>query len=190
MKLHEVHSTRQAVNTAVNLAEYWLQTPVVRSMPQNVDVVLTKACNLACTFCVDYETPGAKRILIENFEKIARQLLPTARLVSICSGGEPYLHKGLEELLRIVSRCRVATWVLSNGMLVTEPRVRTIVREGLITTHGFSVDGAKASTVEPLRVNAKLDVILDRIKMLLRVREEEGKREPRTIIRYVLMRSN
>src|SRR5919204_12996 len=80
-----VHTARQAVNTALNEAEFRLQRPTVRSMPQNVDIVLTKACNLACTFCVDYETPGAKRISLENFARVARQLFPTARLVSICS---------------------------------------------------------------------------------------------------------
>src|SRR5438045_1339245 len=110
-----VHSARQAVNTALNDVEFRLQRPVVRSMPQNVDIVLTKACNLACTFCVDYETPGAKRISLENFEKVARQLFPTARLVSMCSGGEPYLHKGLEDLLRIARRYQLETWVLCNG---------------------------------------------------------------------------
>src|SRR5438128_7126899 len=183
-------TARKALNTVLNEAELRLQSPVVRSFPQNVDIVLTKACNLACTFCVDYETPGAKRLSIENFAKVPRQLFPTARLVSICSGGEPYLHKGLEHLLRIARGYRIATWVLSNGMLLREDRVRAIVREGLITTHGFSVDGFRASTVESLRVNAKLDTILEKIRMVLRVREEERKREPRTIIRYALMRSN
>src|SRR5207244_12320306 len=142
-----VHTARQAVNTVFNEVEFRLQRPVVRSMPQTVDIVLTKACNLACTSCVDYETPGAKRISLENFEKVARQLFPTARLVSICSGGEPSLHKGLEDLLRIARRYRLETWVLSNGMLLKEDRVRTIVREGLITTHGFSVDGFRPATV-------------------------------------------
>jgi radical SAM protein with 4Fe4S-binding SPASM domain len=181
---------KQTVNTALNLAEARLQLPVVRSLPQNVDIVLTKACNLACTFCKDYETVGAKRVSVENFEKAARQLFPTARWVSICSGGEPYLHKGLEDLLRIARRYRVSSWVLSNGMLLKQDRIRTIIREGLITLHGFSVDGMKPATVEALRVNAKLDEILENIKMLLRVREEERKRKPGIVIRYALMRSN
>ncbi len=190
MKLREVHTAKQAVNTAMNLAEYWLQKPVVRSLPQNVDIVLTKACNLACTFCVDYETPGAKRLSIENFQKIGHQLFPTARLVSICSGGEPYLHKGLEDLLRFIKRYKVATWVLSNGMLVKEDRIRTIVREGLITMQGFSCDGFRPETVEAIRVGAKLDQVLDNIRMVLRVRDEEGKQYPQIVIRYALMRSN
>jgi MoaA/NifB/PqqE/SkfB family radical SAM enzyme len=159
-------------------------------MPQNVDVVLTKACNLACTFCVDYETLGAKRMSVQNFERIARQLFPTARMLSVCSGGEPYLHKGLEDVLRIAKRYKLYTWVLSNGMLIQEDRVRAIVREELVDLHGFSCDGFEAATVEAIRVNAKLDTILDNIRMLLRVREEEGRRVPAVVIRYALMRSN
>lgn len=188
--MRRINTVRQAVNAALNHAEYFLQRPTLRSMPQNVDVVLTKACNLACRFCIDYETVGAKRISVENFEKIARQLFPTARRLSICSGGEPYLHKGLEDLLRIAKRYKLNTWVLSNGMLLKEERMRTIIREGLIDLHGFSCDGFEARTVEAIRVNAELPVILDNIRMLLRVRKEEGKRAPGIVIRYALMRSN
>src|SRR2546422_10959729 len=146
---------------ALTVVEPRLQSHAPRSLPQNVDIVLTKACNLACTFCKDYETLGAKRVSLENFEKVARQLFPTARWLSICSGGEPYLHKGLEDLLRIARRYKLEAWVLSNGMLLKEDRVRTIVREGLITLHGFSVDGFDAPTVEAIRVGANLPTILE-----------------------------
>ena len=33
MKLHEVHTAGQAMNSAINVAEFWLQRPVVRSLP-------------------------------------------------------------------------------------------------------------------------------------------------------------
>ena len=73
-------TARQALNTGLNEVEFRLQSTVVRSLPQNVDIVLTKACNLACTFCVDYETPGAKRISLENFERVARMRATFARM--------------------------------------------------------------------------------------------------------------
>jgi radical SAM protein with 4Fe4S-binding SPASM domain len=75
-------------------------------------------------------------------------------------------------------------------MLIKEDRLRTIIREGLITLHGFSVDGMKPATVEAIRVNAKLDVILENIGMLLALRKSESKLEPGIVIRYALMRSN
>ena len=177
-------------NRLLNEFEFRLQRRRLRSMPVTIDVVLTKACNLACTFCKDYETEGAQRISLSNFERIAAQLFPTATGLSICSGGEPYLHRGLEEILRIGKRHRLYTWLLSNGMLAKPDRVRPMVREKLISRHGFSVDGYRAATVEALRVNARLEVILENIRHLIRIREEEGQEEPRITIRYALMRSN
>ena len=187
----EDFTLRKGMNRAISLIETRGQLSMIHSLPQCVDIVLTKACNLACTFCKTYELPGeAKKISVENFEKIARQLFATARQVSFCSGGEPYLHMNLEDLLRICRRYKVATWVLSNGMLLKEERIRTIVREELVSRHGFSVDGINASTVEAIRVNARLDLILENIKMLIRIRKEEGKQKPTIVIRYALMRSN
>jgi radical SAM protein with 4Fe4S-binding SPASM domain len=153
-------------------------------------VVLTKACNLACTFCKDYETEGAKNVTAENLARVASQLFPTARRLSICSGGEPYLHRELEFILRLAREYKLYTWVLSNGMLLKEDRMRAIVRDGLITEHGFSVDGIEPPTVEAIRVFAKLPVILDNIRMLQRIIREEGKSKPGLTIRYALMRSN
>src|SRR5262245_27864171 len=89
-------------NQVLNRFEIALQRRRVLSHPVDVDVVLTRACNYACTFCKDYETPfGSKRISLENFEKAAKQLLPYAMRLNICSGGEPYLHTGLEDILRV-----------------------------------------------------------------------------------------
>ena len=160
------------------------------SMPPSVDIVITKSCNLACTFCKDYETVGAQRLSLRNFERAARQLLPTASVLQISSGGEPYLHTDLEEMLRIAKRYGVETRVLSNGMLLKEKRVRTIVEEGLIDMHGFSVDGIKPETVETIRTNADLKTILANIDMVFRLRQELKKKIPRIFIRYALMRSN
>lgn len=183
---------RALTNKLINRAEMNAERERLWSKPVVVDVVLTKACNFACTFCKDYETEGAKRISLTNFEKMAAQLMPTASQMSICSGGEPYLHTGLEEILRTARRYnpKIYNWVLSNGSILKEERLARIIDGELITEHGFSVDGFKAATVEGIRLNAKLPVILDNIRMLLRLRAESRKRHPTVTIRYALMRSN
>ena len=179
-------------NKLINKIETTAGRTRLRSKPVVVDVVLTKACNFACTFCKDYETEGAKRISLTSFERMAAQLLPTASRLSICSGGEPYLHTGLEDILRIARKYNptLYTWVLSNGSILRESRMRPIVEEGLITEHGFSVDGFKAATVESIRVNAKFDSVIDNIKMVLRLRGKMQTKTPSITIRYALMRSN
>src|SRR5690348_10195912 len=93
-----------ARNKVINRLEVAAHRTRLLSKPVVVDVVLTKACNFACTFCKDYETEGARRISLTNFERMAAQLLPTASRLSICSGGEPYLHTGLEDILRIARK--------------------------------------------------------------------------------------
>ena len=181
---------QQFVNRAVNEIETRCGAGFLRSMPAVVDVVLTKACNLACTFCKDYETEGAQNVSEANLTRLAEQLFPTARRLSICSGGEPYLHRGLEHILRHARKHKLYTWVLSNGMLLKEDRIRSIVREELITEHGFSIDGIQPETVESIRIFAKLPKILENVRMVQRIREEEGKRYPTITIRYALMRRN
>jgi len=160
--------------------------------PVVVDVVLTKACNFACTFCKDYETEGAKRISVGNFRRMAEQLLPKASRLSICSGGEPYLHTKLEELLRIARELNphIYTWVLSNGSILREQRLRAMMEEQLITEHGFSMDGHRAATVESIRINMKHAEVLENIRMFLRLRKEVGGGKPSVTIRYALMRTN
>jgi radical SAM protein with 4Fe4S-binding SPASM domain len=187
---NEINTIKRALNTTINIFETKMQLPVLNSLPQIIDVVLTRSCNLKCIFCKNYETSGAKQISMDCFEKVARHFFPTTRTLSICSGGEPYLHKNLIDLLRIARKYKISTFVLSNGMLVREDIIRTIIQEELISRHGFSVDGITASTVEALRVNAKLDLILENIATLIRIRKEERKKTPSIVIRYALMRSN
>ncbi len=181
---------RPVLHRVLNKLEQRLGRDRLRSRPAVVDVVLTKACNLACTFCRDYEHPGARRVSTEQLERIAAELFPTARRVNVCSGGEPYLHTGLEHLLRLARRHGARTWVLSNGMLLEEARTAAILEEGLVTEHGFSVDGVRPETVEGIRTGARLPTILANIDMLLRLRERVGGGAPRVVIRYALMRRN
>jgi radical SAM protein with 4Fe4S-binding SPASM domain len=180
---------KQLANTFRNIIEAKTNRSYVQSYPQIVDIVLTKACNLKCAFCKDYETEGAKAISVENFTRAAEILFPTARKLSLCSGGEPYLHKRLIDFLRISKEYRVPTWLLSNGTRMTDEISKTIVDEQLVTWHGFSVDGCDAETVESIRIKSNFDLIVRNISRLLDFRQQGGSRFPRVVIRFVLMRS-
>ncbi|MEZ4387427.1 MAG: radical SAM protein [Candidatus Krumholzibacteriia bacterium] len=184
-----MHLQRLA-NAVINKLESKRRPATPLSLPTYVDVVLTKHCNLACRFCNDYETDGAQNQSLPAFERIAAKLLPTAKQLSICSGGEPYLHRHLLDILRVARSYGVRVWLLSNGMLCDEARLRAIVEENLVTEHGFSVDGIEAATVEAIRINARLPVILANIDTLLRLRRDAGAGLPRVVIRYAVMRSN
>ena len=181
---------RLLVDRLVNRAEFALQRSVLRSRPLVVDVVLSKACNLACSFCRDYEHPGADRITLHQMERVAAELFPTARQVNVCSGGEPYLHNGLEHLLRLAQNHGARSWVLSNGMLLERGRLERMLDERLVGSHGFSVDGLRPATVEAIRTGAELPRILANIDLLLRLRDQRRGARPEVVVRYALMRRN
>jgi radical SAM protein with 4Fe4S-binding SPASM domain len=184
------HTGKQFVNTAIHIYELLIQKSVLNSWPVVLDITLTKKCNLKCIFCKKYETFGDKQVSIENFRALARNLFPKALQVNFCSGGEPYCHSQLAELLRIAHQYHVEVNVSSNGMLLEKSLIRAIAKEELISKHIFSIDGIKASTVEKIRINSNLGVILNNIKMLLRTYKEVGKGKPSVLIHYVLMRTN
>jgi hypothetical protein len=75
-------------------------------------------------------------------------------------------------------------------MSLKEDRMRTEIGEGLISAHGLSVDGIRPAAVEALRAFAKLPVILNNVKMVMRLRDEMKKKVPTITIRNALARSN
>ena len=77
------YTPRKLVNRAVGEVETRASAGQLRSMPLVVDVVLTKACNLACTFCKDYDNEGPQNVSEENLTHLAGELFPTARRLSI-----------------------------------------------------------------------------------------------------------
>lgn len=179
------------INQQVNRLERLRERQRLASRPVNVDLVVTKACNFACVFCKDYVTPdGSPRVSLANVRTVAEQLFPYARRLNICSGGEPYLHPRLEDILRLAKRYGLVTWVLSNGSIMNEIRTRTMVSEDLIDEHGFSIDGYYPETVQAIRIHADVGGIIRNIEMLQRIKREENKTRPKIIIRYALMRTN
>jgi radical SAM protein with 4Fe4S-binding SPASM domain len=181
---------RQAVNSLLNEIEIRTQVPRMISMPQIADIVLTKRCNLACRFCKDYKNTDIRDISLDNFSRLARQVLPFVRRLQICSGGEPYLHRDLIPILRVAKSYSPETVLLSNGMLLDRERIETIVGEELLSQHGFSVDGITAGTVESIRRNARLDKILENINAFIAACSRHKGKRPAAFVRYVLMKSN
>jgi MoaA/NifB/PqqE/SkfB family radical SAM enzyme len=180
---------RSAWNLAHNTLEKLGQPVRPRSFPSTVDVVITKHCNLRCIFCKNYETEGSSNMTPELFNAIAACVLPAARRLNICSGGEPFLHPHLLGMLRTARRYRVYTWLLSNGMIYKEESMRAIVRERLVAEMGYSLDGMRPQTVAAIRRNANMEKVLHTIGRCIALKNVMGRTAPRITIRYTLMRS-
>ncbi len=122
--------------------------------PVLAHVVVTRRCNLACTYCSEFDhfsKPVPTEELLQRIDHLAR----LGTTVVTLTGGEPLLHTDLETVVaRIRARGMVAVMV-TNGYLLTEDRIRRLNDAGLDRMQ-ISVDN-----IEPDEVSKKSLKVLD-----------------------------
>ncbi len=178
-------------NAAINFFEGLGRRHKPVTLPANVDVILTKACNLRCAFCVSYGSlKGDRWMEFGLFERIAKTLFPTALGLFICSGGEPFLYPRLREALLLARRYRTKTTITSNGTLLGNEIADWLVEDQSLNELCISFDGATKQTLERIRVGANFDKILKNIGYLSERKKKGSFRYPRVWLRYVVMKSN
>ena len=182
---------RAWANAALNYCEALLRVSRPMSLPVSLDIVLTKACNLRCVFCISYGSLSGDRWMpFDLYEKIAQRLFPTAHNVNFCSGGEPFLYPHIREALALARRHRTRTVVVSNGMPINLATAEWIVGDQTLHELKISFDGATKETLERIRRGASYETILANIARLDRLKRERGVAYPRLGIRYAVMKSN
>ncbi|MEJ2718759.1 MAG: radical SAM protein [Deltaproteobacteria bacterium] len=178
-------------NGLVNYAEALMGRVAPVSLPVGLDIILTKACNLRCTFCVSYGSlKGERWMSFDLYEQIARELFPTALNLFICSGGEPLLYSRIRDALRLARDSRTLVTMTSNGMLLNEETARWMVADQSLHELCISFDGARKETLERIRRGARYEKILGNLEYLSGLRERSRVSYPRLWFRYVVMRSN
>jgi MoaA/NifB/PqqE/SkfB family radical SAM enzyme len=93
-------------------------------------IVPIRRCNLACTYCNEFDAVSAPVPVGEMLARVD-QLAALGTTIITISGGEPMLHPDLDEIIgRIRSRGAIAT-LITNGYLLTAERIRRLNRAGL-----------------------------------------------------------
>lgn len=181
----------QITNTVLSRVERRMGRARPISYPPRLDIVLTKACNLNCVFCISNTTIKDERWLpFEMYERVAAKLFPYARSVRFCSGGEPFLYTKIREALLVAKRYRVETGIVSNGTLISEDISSWLVKDQSLDIYLLSFDGVTKKTLESIRKGANYERIIANIGRLAKMRDEAGSKVPEIRLRYAVMRSN
>ncbi len=118
-------------------------------------IVPIRRCNLACTYCNEFDAVSAPVPLPEMLRRVDRLAELGTTIITI-SGGEPLLHPELDEIIRrIRNRGAIAT-LITNGYLLTVERIRRLNRAGLDYLQ-ISIDN-----VNPDETSKKSLKVLDR----------------------------
>lgn len=95
------------------------------SSPLWVTVNVTSACNLSCRYCFN-QPRSHEHMPLEDFQTLLGILKQAQIFLLTLSGGEPFLHPDIDQILRLVHSKFDHATVLSNGTRITRKNLETI----------------------------------------------------------------
>jgi MoaA/NifB/PqqE/SkfB family radical SAM enzyme len=98
--------------------------------PILAQIVPIRRCNLACTYCNEFDAVSAPVPLDTMLHRIDRLAELGTTIITI-SGGEPMLHPELDEIIRRIRQRGAIATLITNGYLLTIERIRRLNRAGL-----------------------------------------------------------
>jgi len=128
---------------------------VDRDHPILAQMIVVRRCNLACAYCNEYDKTSAPVATEEALRRVDR-LAALGTSIVTCTGGEPMLHPGLEEILRRIRRHGMIAGLITNGTFLQPERIERLNDAGLDHLQ-ISIDN-----VRPDAVSVKSLKLLDR----------------------------
>ena len=128
--------------------------------PLLVHIIPIRRCNLACTYCNEFDDFSKPVPTEEMFRRIDRLGEMGTAAVTI-SGGEPLLHPDLDAIIARIRRNGMLAGMITNGYLLVADRIERLNRAGLEHLQ-ISIDN-----VQPDDVSKKSLKVLDQKLALL-----------------------
>jgi MoaA/NifB/PqqE/SkfB family radical SAM enzyme len=128
--------------------------------PLLVHIIPTRRCNLACTYCNEFDDFSKPVPLDEMFRRIDRLGEMGTAIVTI-SGGEPLLHPELDAVIGRIRHNGIMAGMITNGYLLTADRIEKLNCAGLEYLQ-ISIDNAMPDEVS----KKSLKVLDQKLKLL------------------------
>src|ERR1700674_1618833 len=117
--------------------------------PLLVHIIPIRRCNLACTYCNEFDDFSKPVDLAEMFRRIDR-LAEMGTAVMTIAGGEPLLHPELDQIIARMRGHGILTGIITNGYLLTAERIERLNHAGLEYLQ-ISIDNAMPDEVSKKR---------------------------------------
>jgi MoaA/NifB/PqqE/SkfB family radical SAM enzyme len=128
--------------------------------PLLAHIIPIRRCNLACTYCNEFDD-FSKPVPIEEMYRRIDKLGELGTSVVTISGGEPLLHPELDDVIRRIRANGMIAGLITNGYLLVAERIQRLNRAGLEWLQ-ISIDN-----VNPDDVSKKSLKVLDKKLQLL-----------------------
>jgi len=98
--------------------------------PILVHIIPMRQCNLACTYCNEFDD-FSKPVPLEEMEKRLDILADMGTSIITISGGEPLMHPDLDEVIRRIRRRGMIAGLITNGFYLNRDRIERLNEAGL-----------------------------------------------------------
>jgi MoaA/NifB/PqqE/SkfB family radical SAM enzyme len=98
--------------------------------PLLAHIIPVRRCNLACTYCNEFDDFSKPVPTDEMFRRIDKLGALGTAIVTI-SGGEPLLHPELDEVIRRIRANGMIAGLITNGYFLVPDRIQRLNRAGL-----------------------------------------------------------
>ena len=128
--------------------------------PLLAHIIPMRRCNLACTYCNEFDD-YSKPVPLEEMHRRIDKLGALGTSVVTISGGEPLMHPELDDVIRRIRANGMIAGLITNGYLLVAERIQRLNRAGLEWLQ-ISIDN-----VNPDDVSKKSLKVLDKKLQLL-----------------------
>jgi MoaA/NifB/PqqE/SkfB family radical SAM enzyme len=153
---------RLANKIRIRARELWMIAKGLASTrhPILAHIVPVRRCNLACTYCNEFDDFSPPVPIGDMIARIDRLGELGCAIVTI-SGGEPTLHPQLDEIIERIRRRGMIAGLITNGYFLTPERIANLNRAGLQHLQ-ISIDNVKPDEVS----NKSLKVLEQKLRNL------------------------
>jgi len=113
--------------------------------PFLVHIIPIRRCNLACTYCNEFDD-FSPPVTLGEMKKRLDILADMGTSIITISGGEPLLHPELDQIIRHIRRRGMIAGMITNGFLLTQKRIEELNDAGLEHLQ-ISIDNTKPDEV-------------------------------------------
>jgi MoaA/NifB/PqqE/SkfB family radical SAM enzyme len=180
--------TPYARNVARVIDDYRHRREVMAGFPLFVDIQPVLRCNADCIMCG--QPHDSRLVHNQSIRTKLSRLKPFANYFR-WQGGEVFLDRSfrrqLVEATRDTTHPHLRLYVITNGVLLDEPALRTLATGPKPVFFLVSIDGVREETYQQVRRNLRFDRAMGCLRTLALLQRETG----RTLVRwnYVVMKS-
>ncbi len=156
--------------------------------PLHIQLEPTNACNQKCLMCTrDRLIQKTEFLKEEGFRKILEEIRP--RKMNLSGLGEPFLHPGIFDFIRLAREKGTAVTLATNFTLL-EGKVEELIASG-INEVKVSLDSAEPETYKRIRRGAgSREKVISTLEELKRKKAEKGVSLPVVRINFALQAAN